>query len=557
MKLLDKFTELKPLRTDPRKRYYLRPVRVLRTTGNVTNAELLTEATCGQVSLDNPTCIVLKNDGGERASFLLDFGREIHGSIRILTRSCEPRTCKLNIRFGESVSEAITPTPGKGATNDHTGRDFEFTVSTMGSMDTSECGFRFVNIELLEENAVLNLKAIEGVLIIRDIPYIGSFESSDPLLDRIFATAAYTAHLNMQEYMWDGIKRDRLVWIGDMHPEVMTICTVFGDNEVVRRSLDNARDITPLGTWMVFPSYNLWWIMCHYDYYRYSGNIDYLREQHDYLRGLIPVLCDLIGEDGCECSPNKFLDWPTRTDPDASHAGLQGLFAMTFNAAAYLFEALNDAESAALCKEKHALLIKHVPQTNRKQAAALLSLSGIGDADAIDRDVISVKGGYGYSTFFSYYILAARAKAGKTAEALDDLREYYGAMLRLGATTFWEDFNLEWIDEAGGWDGIGGIDDFVPESKRDIHGDYGAHCYVGLRHSLCHGWSSGPTTFLMRHVLGVQILEAGCKKLSVKPNLCGLEFVRGVIPTPLGEVKIYADQNGVKIDAPDGIEIVR
>ena len=149
------------------------------------------------------------------------------------------------------------------------------------------------------------------------------------------------------------------------------------------------------------------------------------------------------------------------------------------------------------------------------------------------------------------------AKAGHTAEALDDLRQYYGAMLKLGATTFWEDFNLEWIDEAGGWDGIAPINDFVPEGKRDIHGDYGAYCYTGLRHSLCHGWSSGPVTFLTRHILGVKILEAGCKKLEIKPNLCGLEYVKGTYPTPLGIVSIYADKDGVKIDAPDGIEIVR
>jgi hypothetical protein len=36
----------------------------------------------------------------------------------------------------------------------------------------------------------------------------------------------------MQEYLWDGIKRDRLVWIGDMYPEVSTIHAVFDFNEV-------------------------------------------------------------------------------------------------------------------------------------------------------------------------------------------------------------------------------------------------------------------------------------------------------------------------------------
>jgi hypothetical protein len=57
-------------------------------------------------------------------------------------------------------------------------------------------------------------------------------------------TGAYTVHLNMQDYLWDGIKRDRLVWVGDMHPETSTIAAVFGNNKVVPKSLDLVRDIT-------------------------------------------------------------------------------------------------------------------------------------------------------------------------------------------------------------------------------------------------------------------------------------------------------------------------
>ena len=35
-----------------------------------------------------------------------------------------------------------------------------------------------------------------------------------------------------------------------------------------------------------------------------------------------------------------------------------------------------------------------------------------------------------------------------------------------------------------------------------MHGDNGAHCYSGFRHSLCHGWSAGPVPFLAEAVLG-------------------------------------------------------
>ena len=56
--------------------------------------------------------------------------------------------------------------------------------------------------------------------------------SNDERLNRIWQTGAYTVHLNMQDYLWDGIKRDRLVWIGDMGPETMTVLSVFGNQDI-------------------------------------------------------------------------------------------------------------------------------------------------------------------------------------------------------------------------------------------------------------------------------------------------------------------------------------
>lgn len=82
-------------------------------------------------------------------------------------------------------------------------------------------------------------------------------------------------------------------------------------------------------------------------------------------------------------------------------------------------------------------------------------------------------------------------------------------MLKLGATTFWEDFDISWTENAAG------IDEIVPEGKTDIHGDFGKHCYKQFRHSLCHGWASGPTAFLSQKVLGIEILEPGCKKVRI------------------------------------------
>src|SRR5680860_895808 len=69
-----------------------------------------------------------------------------------------------------------------------------------------------------------------------------------------------------------------------MHPEVMTINTVFGANEIVPKSLDWARDQHPLPQWMNgISSYSMWWILIHENWYDYHGNLEYLKEQELYM----------------------------------------------------------------------------------------------------------------------------------------------------------------------------------------------------------------------------------------------------------------------------------
>ena len=145
---------------------------------------------------------------------------------------------------------------------------------------------------------------------------------------------------------------------------------------------------------------------------------------------------------------------------------------------------------------------------------------------------------------------------GKYDEALDFISTYWGAMLDLGATTFWED--LKYADVAN----AARIDEIVPPGKHDIHAGGGAYCYKGLRLSLCHGWASGPTSWLTRYVLGIVPIEPGCRVLQVKPNLGPLQSVKGTFPTPYGIVTVSCTKNGrgkvvCDIQAPKGVKIVR
>jgi hypothetical protein len=363
----------------------------------------------------------------------------------------------------------------------------------------------------------------------------------------------------MQDHLWDGIKRDRLVWIGDMHPETSTISAVFGNNEIVPKSLDLARDFTPLPGYMNgIVSYSMWWVLIQRDWYMHSGDLKYLQQQKTYLVKLLGHYLDNIDANNSEQFNDgwRFLDWPSSKDPKAIHAGLQAMLVMTLDAGADLCKALNDPLTAKRCTNAIARLKKNVPDAgNSKQAAALLALSGLLPAQKAN-EIISANGVHNYSTFFGYYMLLAKAKAGDYDGGINAIRSYWGPMLQLGATTFWEDFNVDWIPNAGR------IDELVPPGKVDLHAKYGDYSYKGYRNSLAHGWSSGPTPWLTEFVLGVEVIAPGCKAIKISPHLGDLRFVEGTFPTPYGIVKIKHTRlaNGkVKtvVSAPKQVRIVQ
>ncbi len=491
---------------------------------------------------------------------LLDFGQELAGGIELGVQAvCDTGEAKVRIRFGESASEAMSELGGKShATNDHACRDMVVTVRDLSMNVLGETGFRFVRIDLLTPDVTLAIRYVKAVFIYRDLPYLGSFCSSDPLLNRIWEVGAYTVHLNMQKYVWDGIKRDRLVWIGDLHPEIATIQAVFGNAEIIRKSLDFVVSETPDGAWMNdIPTYSMWWIIIQHDYFMQFGDKDYLEKQLPYLRELMRRLSLHIDQTGRDTTPEmRFIDWATKETPEAVEVGLQAMHVWATRCAKEIFSLFGEETFVRLCEEDlQRLCAFPLSECKAKQANALAVIAGLLDAENTNEQNLKIGGSAGLSTFMGFYILRARAMAGDYEGALATVREYWGGMLSLGATSFWEDFDIKWMENAAP------IDRLPKEYEVDVHASYGRHCYRGFRHSLCHGWASGPTAWLTEYVLGVKPAEPGCRKLYVEPHLCDLKWVKGSYPTPNGVVEIehrLQDDGKVRteVHAPEGIEVI-
>ena len=184
--------------------------------------------------------------------------------------------------------------------------------------------------------------------------------------------------------------------------------------------------------------------------------------------------------------PFYFVDWPTHETKD-EYVG--SLFIQIFavkKAKEFLarFGAKTETADKLLAKlQKADMTVESKKQVLALKYTATGKLTDDEYAKLIDG------GAKGLSTFMSYPILTAIASRDKEL-AIRLMKEFYSAMFEKGATTFWEDFDMDWVD------GSCRIDEFPKAWEKDIHGDYGKYCYQGFRHSLCHGWSAGVIKFI-------------------------------------------------------------
>ena len=427
---------------------------------------------------------------GVGSYIILDFGKEMHGGVRMMTNWIQAAECRVRLRFGESIGEVNSSIGEKNAKNAHSPRDFESIICAYADMTLGQTGFRFVRIDLLEEKFIY-FKNIFCENVILDETPIYTYQGRDERIKEIFETAKRTVDLcSSSGYIWDGIKRDRLVWAGDLAPEVMALTAIYGRLPVIENTMDMLTDIAPLPKYMnAIYTYSMWWIIILADYYAEFKCVDYIQKHLPYMTQLVEQMDELVDENGNLCNTIRYLvDWPTKDSPDEI-VGVRAIFLMAMNGAEALMKDFG-ISTETVQKIKRKLMLQPLQVESKKQVIALKYFA---TGELTDEDYAKLIEGRakGFSTFMSYYVLTTIASRDEQL-AIELMKEYYGAMLDRGATSFWEDFHIEWLE------GSGRIDE-IDDTKLDIHGDFGAHCYVGLRHSLCHGWSAGVAKFIKEH----------------------------------------------------------
>jgi hypothetical protein len=131
--------------------------------------------------------------------------------------------------------------------------------------------------------------------------------------------------------------------------------------------------------------------------------------------------------------------------------------------------------------------------------------------------------------YMRFYELETLCMDGLHTQVLQEMRDYWGGMLREGATSFWEKY--------------------VPsESGAEHLAMYGRP----YGKSLCHAWGASPVYLLGKYYLGVRPTKSGYEEFEVRPNLGDLEWIAGDVPTPNGMIHVEMNRHEIKVRATAG-----
>ena len=472
-----------------------------------------------------------KTDGG----ILYDFGRELFAKLDFECGS------GLTVYYGETAEEATD-----------TANTLVFEKVGAGKHSLVPRAFRYAMLtgEAAEVQAWLELLPVE---------YKAKFSCDRPEVEKIFNVCAYTFHLNSREFLLDGIKRDRWCWSGDAYQSYMVNDYLFADRALNRRTITALYGKPPVLEHInTINDYSALLLIGTYEYYYTTGDLDFIRFIWPRAKALYDFVISRLDENGLVVQrPGDwiFIDW-SDIDKDGPLCAEQILLWQAHNSMKALSEALGEpgaevySERAdrlkALINEKYwdkehfAYIDSFTSGRNHitRHANIFAILYDFVDretAEGLVRSVLENDSITKITTpYFELYELMALCKLGHIEYAQNMIDSYWGGMLKLGATTIWEQYD-------------------PTQSGVEHYGMYGSR----FGKSLCHAWGSGPVYLLGRYCLGVHPTSVGAKTFAIEPNPGLYTELHGVVPIGEGLVSVDFADGALSVSADiDGGSVI-
>ncbi|HZM75830.1 MAG TPA: alpha-L-rhamnosidase C-terminal domain-containing protein [Candidatus Limnocylindrales bacterium] len=489
---------------------------------------------------------------------------------------------------GISFSPALTNTYAPGTTltgigtyvNDN-GAQINLTITTPQTYTGAlRGGFRFESIELATPGTVtlsgagLNFKAYRAPAD----KYEGWFMSSDDQLNRMWYAGAYTAQMDMVPVgvapcftvpvFFDGAKRDRAIWSGDLmitdpvamisigsnsHPYVRGSIDSVANLQATNGRLTSAVGFRGCGAFDYAVTYSAYSVIIAVQYYRYTGDAAYLATLLPKLEAATAYHATRVNANGLVVTNDNDYWQTTQTGEVTEYSlayyellqemiWLESHIGTPEKVAEYTqkMNALKTAINARLFNQdaglyQHTDTRPNIFPLDANMNAIRLGVAAPGKVahilayfkqrwqphgSEISQPAPSMTDPFGHTIepLNNTWEMMARIRSDDAAGALELLRRLWGLQVDPDSGyytgTFWE-FVLSNGLPSRGFD------------------------------SLAHAWGAGPTQILTEAVLGATAVDPGYKTWTVKPQPTELAWAQGRVPTPGGALSVkWAQDTG-------------
>ena len=378
-----------------------------------------------------------------------------------------------------------------------------------------------------------------------DTKMTGKFSSDDEFMNSLWEKADRTLYVNMRDSYMDCPNRERAQWLGDMNIEMMEamyaldtnayalyekgIKTVIGWEQqdalitVVPNSLEP----------MHLPMQALAAIVGFYDYYEYTGKKEFLEEIYPYAKNYLNLWVEK--ENGLMDCTSLYYVWKwgdsaTNIDYDTLE---NAFYYYAMSKVCQMAEVLeNDEDKSAyeLKLEKLKTSYNDLLWTTKgyktkeskvidERANAIAVLAGLADEEkyTVITDILKTR--HDATPYMEKYSLEALCKMGNIIDAQTRMKETYNDMVNSedACSTLWET-----------WD--------AKEGTKN------------------HAWSGGPLIIMSKYYAGIEPLEAGYEKISIKPQFGTLTKISADVTTIKGDINLAANKSEnelkLKINVP-------
>ncbi|WP_308284161.1 alpha-L-rhamnosidase-related protein [Priestia megaterium] len=462
-----------------------------------------------------PAAEIVIHNYGKGDQFILDFGDHQVGYVKMDIRpigSPPDAPLHLKLTFGEMPVEMAEPFESyDGWISSSWLQEESIYVDVLpGRIELPRrYSFRYIKFEVVDTSLKYRV-AFDNIqchtVTSGNKELVKPLNHSDPILNQIDKVSIKTLQDCMQDVFEDGPKRDRRLWLGDLRLQALANYETFQNNDLVKRCLylfagvpNNKGEVAanlfikpsliPDDTYLF--DYSLLFVTTLHDYYFKVKDHETLVELWPIAYRQIEIALERLDERNILKDSDdwwSFIDWHEKLNKQGPS---QAVLIYTIKRAIKLAEILSSDKLSFLEKRLQDIVEATFIHLWRKDKGFFVSGSenqiswatqiwmvlaevlDPGENNQLMHRLLLEQPEIGLTTPYMYhYLVEALILVGEKDKAVNQLKAYWGEMLKDGADTFWELYD--------------------PNNKE--FSPYGSQ----LINSYCHAWSCTPT-YLIRY----------------------------------------------------------